>query len=272
MKKNILIALILLFVVVLAGCGKTQGTSQSSNETTPPPENTQAIAKKELTVAAASDLTKAFTEMGAAFEKANNCTVTFSFGSTGTLSEQIANGAPFDVFAAANESVIDDLDKGGHVISDTKQLYALGRIGIATLKDSKVEAKTMEDLLKPEIKKIAIANPDHAPYGLAAKQALITAGMWDKLESKFVYGKNISETLTFITTGNADAGFIALSLKDDSLNFNLVDAEMHEPLRQAMAVIKTTKEEELGRKFVEYVNSTAGKEIMSKYGFISPEK
>jgi molybdate transport system substrate-binding protein len=131
----------------------------------------------------------------------------------------------------------------------------------------------MEDLLKDDVKKIAIANPEHAPYGLAAKQALETAGLWDKLESKMVYGKNISETLSFITTGNADAGFIALSLNDEStLNFNLIDGSMHEPLRQSMAIIKNSKEEALGRKFVEYVNSKEGKEIMSKYGFITPEE
>ena len=265
MKKNIIVILILL-AVALAGCN----AKQSSTST---PENTTTVAKKELTVAAASDLTKAFTEVGVAFEQANNCKVTFSFGSTGTLSEQIANGAPFDVFAAANESVIDDLGKNGHIISDTKKLYALGRIGIAIQKKNKFEVKTMEDLLKPKVKKIAIANPEHAPYGLAAKQALVTAGLWDKLEPKLVYGKNISETLTFISTGNADAGFIALSLNDEKvLNFNLVDAKMHKPLKQAMAVIKTSKEKELGQKFVDYVNSKEGKVIMSKYGFVTPEE
>jgi len=260
-KKNYLTALITicLLSLLLVGC-----TSQKKVVST---------EKKELTVAAASDLTKAFTEVGVAFEKAYNCTVTFSFGSTGTLSEQIANGAPFDVFAAANESVIDDLDTKGFIVSETKSLYALGRIGIVTLKDNPLEVTTMEDLLKPNVKVIAMANPEHAPYGLAAKQAMESSGIWDELEPKMVYGKNISDTLALLTTGNADVAFIALSLKDDKfLNFNLLDADTHKPLKQAMAVVKGSKQEDLGQKFIEYIKSSDGQSIMNKYGFVYPEE
>lgn len=264
MKKNMILVLLVLVLTVLSGCRASQTTNSKDNGASEP--------QKTLTVAAASDLTKAFTEVGAAFEEANNCKVTFSFGSTGTLSEQVVNGAPFDVFASASQTVMDDLDSKGFIVSETKQLYALGRIGLVTMKNSLIEAKTMEDLLNPEIKKIAIANPDHAPYGLAAKQALTTAGLWETLEPKLVYGNNISDTLSLITTGNADTGFVALSLNDQAtLNFSLIDAKMHNPLKQSMAVIKGTKEEELGKKFVEYVNSEQGREIMSRYGFVTTE-
>ncbi|SHI86136.1 molybdate transport system substrate-binding protein [Geosporobacter subterraneus DSM 17957] len=264
MKRKMVALALTLLAIALVGCTNNGNSSTAG---------AQSTTKPELTVAAAADLTKAFTEIGKAFEVENNCTVTFSFGSTGTLSEQIANGAPFDVFAAANESVIDELDHNGHIISETRSLYALGRIGITTLKDSTIKATTMEELLNPKIKKIAIANPDHAPYGLAAKQALVSAGLWKVLEPKMVYGKNISETLTFITTGNAEAGFIALSLNDeDTLNFSLVDADMHEPLRQAIAVIEGAKEEELGKKFIEYILSDKGQKIMNTYGFVLPEE
>ncbi|MBU4540142.1 MAG: molybdate ABC transporter substrate-binding protein [Firmicutes bacterium] len=264
MKKNMILVLLVLVLAVLSGCRASQTTDSKDNSASEP--------QKALTVAAASDLTKAFTEVGAAFEEANNCKVTFSFGSTGTLSEQIVNGAPFDVFASASQTVMDDLDSKAFIVSETKQLYALGRIGLVTMKNSLIEAKTMEDLLNPEIKKIAIANPDHAPYGLAAKQALTTAGLWETLEPKLVYGNNISDTLSLITTGNADTGFVALSLYDQAtLNFSLIDAKMHNPLKQSMAVIKGTKEEELGKKFVEYVNSEQGREIMSRYGFVTTE-
>jgi len=268
MKKNIVLVFMVMVLTVLTGltgCSATRTANNDEESGSPEPQ-------KELTVAAGSDLTKAFTEVGAAFEKANDCKVTFSFGSTGTLSEQIINGAPFDVFASASQTVMDDLDTKGFIVSDTKQLYALGRIGLVTMKNGSIEAKTMEDLLNPEIKKIAIANPDHAPYGLAAKQALISAGLWETLESKFVYGNNISDTLSLVTTGNADAGFMALSLNDEAtLNFSLIDAKMHHPLKQSMAVIKGAKEEDLGKKFVEYVNSKEGREIMSRYGFITAE-
>lgn len=264
MKRKSLVIVIMLLVVMLIGCAK------KSNSTSGEESNK---VKPELTVAAASDLTKAFTEIGKSFEEKNNCTVTLTFGSTGTQTEQIANGAPFDIFAAANVDNINQLDDEGLIDSDTIQLYALGRIGIVTMKDGKIKATTVEDLLKSDIKKIAIANPDHAPYGLAAKQALVSAGVWDKLESKMVYGKNISETVTLVTTGNAEAGIIALSLKDDeTMNFNLIDANLHEPLKQAMAVLKSSEQKELANQFIEYVLSDEGQKIMNKYGFNLPEE
>lgn len=265
MKRNITVSIITLMIFTLVACNSLKGADST-------PKNSIPAEKKEITVAAASSLTKTFTEVGTAFEKAENCKVTFSFGATGSLSEQLTNGAPFDVFAAADESTVAKLDKAGLLISDTVKPYAVGRLGIATLKSSKVEVKTIEDLVKPEIKKIAIANTETAPYGQAAKQALESSKLWDKIEPKLVYGKNISDTLALVTTGNAEAGFVSLSLKDDTLNFTLIDSKMHEPIRQAMAVTKNTKEEEMGRKFIEFVKGKEGQEIMSKYGFEAPEK
>lgn len=266
MKKIILFSTTLLTLLILSGCSQPKATSEITVASS-------KSEKPELIIAAASDLTKAFTEVGASFEGLHHCTVTFSFGSTGTLAEQIANGAPFDIFAAANESVIQDLDEKGHIITDTIQLYALGRIGITTLKESPIIATTMEDLLDPAIKIIAIANPEHAPYGLAAKQALVSTGYWEALEPKLVYGKNISETLSFLTTKNADVAFIALSLNDAStLNFTLVDADLHEPLRQAIGVIKTSEQQELSKKFIEYISTGDGHTLMKQYGFTLPEE
>lgn len=260
MKKNVIISLVVLMVLTMVSCSKPQ-------------KDQVAAEKKEITVAAAASLTNAFTEVGEAFERANNCKVVFSFGATGTLSEQIKNGAPFDVFAAADEVVIEKLDKDGRLLTDTKQSYAVGRLGIAALKSNNIEINTMEELLKPEIKKIAIANTETAPYGLAAKQAMEAAGLWDKLEPKLVYGKNISDTLALVTTGNAEVGFISLSLKDDeTLNFTLVDSKLHEPIRQAIAVTKNAGDEEMGKKFIEFVMSTEGQSIMNKYGFETPEE
>ena len=216
--------------------------------------------------------TLAFKEIGEKFEKSEGCKVTLTFGSTGTYRfQQIENGAPYDVFASADEKVIDDLIEKDKVISDTKQLYAIGRIGLATYMKNSLQIKDINDLLKPEVKKIAIANPDHAPYGLAAKQALQSAGIWDKVKDKLVYGKNIQDTLTLITTGNADAGFIALSIyKKDQVKFQLLDDKLHQPLIQAIGVIKGTKNEELARKFISYVNGSEGRPIMKKYGFVLP--
>jgi molybdate transport system substrate-binding protein len=272
MKKNFILLFLILTGMSLTGCDTKENIASTTDN---PGESADPITqeKGELTIAAASSLTEGFTEIGAAFEISNNCSVTLSFGSTGTLVEQITNGAPFDIFAAANESAITDLDEKGAIFSDTTQIYAIGRIGIATYKGREIEATTLEDLKNPKIKVIAIASPEHAPYGLAAKQAIEAAGLWDTLEPKIVFGKNIAETLTYLTTGNADVAFIALSQNDETiLNFYMIDSSMHAPLNQAMAVIKDTKNEALARQFIEYVNGPKGKEIMQKYGFVTPEE
>ncbi|MFV8827764.1 molybdate ABC transporter substrate-binding protein [Alkalihalobacterium sp. APHAB7] len=226
----------------------------------------------ELKVAAASDLTLAFTEVGQLFEEETGGTVTFSFGSTGQLADQIENGAPFDIFAAANIHFVDQLNEKELIIPDTQTTYAFGRIGIATLPDQTISIETLDDLLKEEVRKVAIANPDHAPYGLAAKQALEEADLWEGLQGKLVYGRNISDTLAYIETGNVEAGIIALSLyKDDEVDFHIINDDMHAPLEQSIAVINRTTEEELAREFIQFIMGPIGKPIMERYGFVVPE-
>ncbi len=267
MNKKIMTLLLLgsLLTLLVSGCSPAKQPGTTSNT---------AIKQQEvLTVAAAADLTKAFAEVGTAFEKQNNCKVKFTFGSTGTALEQIINGAPYDVFAAASVSAIEDLKQREMIFPDTQTLYAIGRIGIATKLGSKLQVIELQDLLKPEIKKIAIANPEHAPYGQAAKQALESAGIWEQVKDKLVYGKSIQEALTFLNTGNADAGIIALSLYNkEQVNFTLVDDQLHKPLKQALAVIRETKHEELARSFIQFVNSKEGSAIMRKYGFKLPSE
>ncbi|GAE27061.1 molybdenum ABC transporter [Halalkalibacter wakoensis JCM 9140] len=255
--KRIYYVVILGLFAILAACGS---------------EDEQTEEAQELLVAAASDLTLAFTEVGALFEEETGTKVTFSFGSTGQLADQIENGAPFDVFAAANISFVDRLRENELIFADSQTTYAFGRIGMATLPNSSLQVETVEDLLQPELKKIAIANPDHAPYGLAAKQALETAGIWEDVKDKLVYGRNISDTLTFIETGNAEAGIIALSLyQEGNVNFEMIDSDLHEPLEQSIAVINRTSQEALSREFIEFILGPTGKPIMESYGFIVPK-
>jgi len=225
-----------------------------------------------LKVAAAADLTLAFQEIGKRFEAKTGTPVVFSFGSTGQLAEQIENGAPFDVFAAANVQAIEKLTKEKLVVPQTVHVYALGRIVIAT--KTKGAVQTLNDLLKDDIKKIAIANPDHAPYGVAAKQALQKAGIWEQVKPKIVYGKNIADTLAYVESGNAEAGIVALSLvkTSRSFHFQLINEAMHEPIQQAVAVMKATKHREAAKQFVAFLNSSEGREIMKKYGFSIPKE
>jgi molybdate transport system substrate-binding protein len=221
-----------------------------------------------LTVAAASDLTPAFEEIGRAFESATKTKVVYVFGSTGMLTRQIENGAPVDLFAAASVSYVDQLEKKGLIIPDTKAVYARGRIALWMPNESTLRLQGIADLARPEVMRVAIANPDHAPYGLAAKQALQSAGIWEQVQPKLVYGDNIRQTLQYAQTGNVEVAIVALSVSIQSNGrWTLIPEELHQPIDQGLAVMKTTKNEQAARAFAAFISSPQGKAIMKKYGF-----
>jgi len=237
-------------------------------------ENNSSISSNEITIAAASDLLPAFSEIAELYKEEQGVSITFSFGSTGQLADQIENGAPFDVFAAANVSFIDRLIQGNYVIEDSQQTYAFGRIGITSIKDENHHIESLEELTSENIRFVSIANPDHAPYGLAAKQALQTAEVWEKIEGKLVLGRNITDALTQIETGNVEVGIIAMSLykaQQEDLSFTLLDEELHEPLEQSIGIVKGTDQEDASRQFINFILNGNGKKVMEKYGFVVPE-
>ena len=225
----------------------------------------------EITVAAASDLTPAFEEIGRDFEANHKTKVVFVFGSTGMLTRQIENGAPMDLFAAANVSFIEQLEQKGLIVPGTKTVYARGRITLWTPVDSNLRLQSIADLARPEVTRVAIANPDHAPYGLAAKQALETAGIWDRVRPKLVFGDNIRQALQYAQTGNVEVAIMALSLSMQSKGrWTLIPEEMHKPLDQGLTIMKSTKNENDARAFAAFVNGPQARAIMKKYGFSFP--
>lgn len=227
---------------------------------------------KEIMVSAASDLTRAFKEMGEMYEKETGYKVLFNFGSSGILAQQIEGGAPVDLFASASRSYIDKLDKKGLVIPETKRAYAVGRIALAVPKGS-AKLDSLKELLRPEIKKIAIANPAHAPYGMAAKEAMEKAGIWDKVKDRIVYGENIRQTMQYVETGNVDAAIVALALCIGSdINYVLIPQELHLPIEQSMAVIKGSRNEKAAGGLADYISGPKGRAIMERYGFKSTEE
>ena len=251
-ETRLALAALLLTLVCAIACKDRSPTTPASNE---------------ITVAAASDLTPAFDELGRAFESANKTKVVFVYGSTGLLTQQIENGAPVDLFAAASMSYIDKLDQEGLIIPDSKTIYARGRITLWTTADSNLRLEGIKDLARPEVTRIAIANPDHAPYGLAARQALESAGIWDVIKPKLVYGDNIRQTLQFAETGNVDVAIVALSLSKQSHGrWSLIPEELHKPLDQGLAIMKSTKKEQSARAFAAFLAGPQGRAIMQKYG------
>jgi molybdate transport system substrate-binding protein len=253
-----------LLVAALVGCGKHDRDGGDGSRKGEP-----------LRVAAAADLALAFAEIGPGFEKSSGKKVEFSFGSTGLLAKQIAEGAPYDVFAAANVSFVDDVVRSGACLGETKKIYARGRIVMWSSDKSKLPA-TLDALRDPRYVKVAIANPEHAPYGLAAQQAMIRSGIWADVKPRAVYGENVQQTMMFATSGNADVAIVALSLAIASPgSYVAIDPNLHDPLEQAMVVCKggsSGGKPNEARAFVEYVGSEGGRAIMRKYGFLLPSE
>lgn len=227
-----------------------------------------------LRVAAAADLQFAFEEVGALYEKKTGRKVVFSFGSTGLLAKQLREGAPFDVFAAANVSFVDDVVADGACLGETKTLYARGRIVLFAPKDRPLPASLSASELAGA-KTIAIANPEHAPYGRAAKQALTQAGVWPAVQPKIVYGENVQQTLQYARSGNADLAIVALSLATVSEGrYVPIDAALHDPLDQALVVCKGKggRGVAAARAFTTLVAAEEGRAIMRRYGFLLPSE
>jgi molybdate transport system substrate-binding protein len=236
----------------------------------PVPVDTDRSAEV-LTVAAAADLQFAFTEIAELFEQETGRPVTLVFGSTGQLAQQIENGAPYDLFAAANIDFVEELAGKGLALPDTVALYARGRIVLAVNRESGIAATTMDDLLAPAIQHVAIANPEHAPYGMAAKQALQAAQVWDAINPKLVLGENVRQVLQYVQTGNAEVGIVALSVANvPEVTWTLLDESLHQPLDQALAVVTDSPHAQAARDFAAFINGETGRPIMRKYGFVLP--
>ena len=250
-------ALVALATAVLATASSGHSAAQE-----PPPT---------LTVFAASDLTFALKQIAAAFEQTMKVKVTLVFGSTGNLAKQIEHGAPEDIFFAANQSFLDDLAARNAIITQTRGLYAQGRIVLVTAKASGPKLGDLRELLGARVRRVAIANPAHAPYGKAAEEALRTAGLWEALKPKLVYGENIRQALQYVETGAAEAGIVALSVANvASVHVTPIDPALHHPLNQAAAVVSRSPRPEVGLAFLQFVNGPAGRAVMKRYGFRLP--
>jgi molybdate transport system substrate-binding protein len=227
----------------------------------------------ELLVAGASDLRPAFEEIGKLFTAQTGTKVTFSFGSSVQLAQQLTNGAPFDVFASADKTYIDEVLANGIGDAATKATYAFGRLALWVPATTQKRFFNVLDLSDPSIQRIAIANPEHAPYGVAAKQALQSAKIYELLADKLVYGENVSDTYRLATSGNADAALVSLSLVIANRNggrYLIVPTDAHAPLEQALVVTAKRQRASSAKAFVSLVTGTSGRSVMRKFGFLLP--
>jgi molybdate transport system substrate-binding protein len=226
---------------------------------------------QEITVAAAANLTDAFTEMAKQFTARTGVGVVYSFGSTADLTKQIENDGPFDVFASADVEHVDGLNEKGLIVPDTRAIYARGRLVVWAPSQSAVEIRRIEDVASAEVKIIAVAKPDLAPYGRATVEALKALNIWPQVEPKVVYGTNVSNTRQYATSGNADVAFIPLALvKKGEGRYIEVDERLHQPIDQALAIVKASARQDMARRFVNFVLGDEGQAILQQYGYSLP--
>jgi len=230
----------------------------------------------EITVAAASDLTFVFKEVGARFQKETGNTIKLSFGSSGNFFSQIKNGAPFDMFFSADVSFPKKLEAAGLTEPGSIYEYATGKLVIWVPSKSKLDINQgLKVLLDPSIGKIAIAEPVHAPYGAAAVAAMQHEGIYDQVKGKLVKGDNILQTAQFVESGNADVGLIALSLalappmKSAGRYFEVPPSD-YPPIIQAAVILKSARDKDTSEKFLKFLKEPSSVEIMKQYGFVPP--
>jgi molybdate transport system substrate-binding protein len=233
--------------------------------------------QSEPVVAAAADLQFALVEVAEAFKKETGKSVKLAFGSSGNFARQIRQNAPFEVFFSANEDFLRDLARDGFM-RDAGELYAVGRIVLIVPKGSPLKADGKLTDLKAaladgRVKKFAIANPEHAPYGKRAEEALTTAGIWEAIKPKLVLGENVSQAAQFATSADTQGGIIAYSLalspKVSALgSYELIPDEMHNPLRQAMGLTKGAGP--AAEAFYNFAKSRSARRIFRSYGFVLP--
>jgi len=232
---------------------------------------------QEITVAAAADLQFAMQDVADRFTASVGKEVKLTFGSSGNFFTQIQSGAPFDLFFSADIDYPKKLEAAGLVEAGTLYSYATGKIVLWVTNQSKLDlSRGLKALQDPAVHKIAIANPEHAPYGRAAVAALKHENLYDQLSGKFVLGENISQTATFVVSGNADAGIVALSLavapsmKDKGRYVEIAEDE-YPAIVQAAVVLKKSQQKDLARQFLEFIKTSPMQQELEKYGFTVPK-
>lgn len=229
-----------------------------------------------LRVAAASDLQRAFDELGRAYTRQTGRQVVFSFGSSGLLARQIGEGAPFDLLASASGDYVDRLAAQGRIAPGTRLVYGQGRLVLWTRQEGpRLDslAALAAHLAEPgQVRRVAVANPEHAPYGRAALEALDRAGLKDALKGRLVFAENVRQALQYAETGNADAALVALSLvqnRDGPARgrYVLIEERLHQPIEQVLGVI-SGQNEAGARDFVALLRAPQGQAILRRYGFL----
>ncbi len=266
MKKTLrfLMVLSLLVSLILVGCGNSNTTDSAKNSMQP--------KSTEIIVSAAASLKDSMTELQKAYAmKKPEIKLTFNFGASGTLQQQIEQGAPADLFISAGKSQVDALDQKNLLVKESIVNLVGNDLVLVTGLDNK-EVTTVQDLTKSSVEKIGIGTPESVPAGKYAQEALTSLKLWDNLKPKFVMAKDVTQVLNYVETGNAEAGIVYKSDAQGSTKVKVAltfPADSHKAIVYPAAVVAATKEKEAAQDFLKYLQSSEAQQIFVKYGFAS---
>lgn len=277
-KKSLLFLSLILCILAAAACSankKDSGAATSSPAASPSPAVTTAPEPVELTVSAAASLTDSLNEIKKLYEaKTGYVKLTFNYGASGTLQQQIEQGAPADLFISAGKKQMDALVEKQLIEDKSAKNLLLNELVLVVPSDGKIGVSKIEDLTNPEIKKLAVGTPESVPAGSYAKEALTASKLWDSLQPKIVLTKDVKQVLSYVETGNTEAGFVyktdALTSKKVKIAFT-VDPKSHKAIEYPMGIIKATKNKKEAESFYTYLQSKEAQDIFVKYGFSLPK-
>lgn len=234
---------------------------------------TNVSAEQELTVSAAASLTNAFSEIGNKFESANpGTTIILNFAASGPLLQQIEQGAPVDVFASADQKTMDQAKEKSLILNDSRKDFVSNGLVLIVPAASKISIKSVQDLTGKDVTKIALGKPETVPAGRYTREALTNEGLWESLGPKFIPGDTVRQVLDYVGRGEVDAGFVFATdaaVAKDKVRI-IATMEKHKPIVYPVAVVAATQKKELSQRFIDFVLSEEGQEILSKYGFGKP--
>lgn len=236
----------------------------------------KAVPAAEVRVAVAANFAGCLEQLGEAFEKSTGHDLIVSTGSSGKHFAQIKSGAPFDVFFAADAERCALLEAEGLTVPGSRFTYAIGRLVLWVPRgNSDFGQDVLEVLKSPEYRHLALANPRLAPYGLAAKQALTSLGIWEEMEPRLVMGQSVGQAWQFVATGNAQLGLLALAQCLGSANvagsWLVMDSALHDPIEQQVVLIRSAAENDAARQLLEFIREPASRLIIEACGYTVPE-
>ncbi len=259
--NNITITASIIFLMMLAAIGCGRSDSESSSRT-------------EILVSAAASLTDSLKEIELRYEKDHpDIAITFNFGSSGALQQQIEQGAPADLFLSAGKKQMKALVDNNLIDAESQTGLLRNELVVIVQSDSKVTIDSLDELAEPEFRKLAIGEPDTVPAGNYTRESLEHGKLWDRAQPKLVYAKDVRQVLTYVETGNADAGFVyktdAMTSKKAKIAY-VVDSDGHSPIEYPLGIVKATKHPKEAESFYAFLQSDDALNIFAEYGFGIP--